>query len=74
MLKPEINSHDVRNNLLMHEQLGSYLYYFANNEERKRGTIDFTVWAIWFHHQRSRSGLFYLCTQFFIKIPRLIWQ
>jgi len=73
MLKPEINSHDVRNNLLMHEQLGSYLYYFANNEERKRGTIDL-LFGYLVPSPKIKKRAFLPLHTVFIKILDLIWQ
>lgn len=45
MLKPEINSHEVRKNLLMHLYNQTNLHYSANNQERKRATID-----LWFDY------------------------
>lgn len=57
MLKPEINSHDVRKNLLMHQHLGSHLYYFANNEERKRGTLDL-LFGLFGSITKDQAGFF----------------
>ena len=39
MLQPELNSHDVRNTLLLHSVLGTQLHYYPNSAIRKIGTL-----------------------------------
>ena len=55
MLKPEINAHVVRNNLLMHLYNGTQLHYSANNQDRKRDTID-----LWFDYVRTHEDAPYI--------------
>lgn len=48
MLKPEINAHVVRDNLLMHLYNGTQLHYSLNNQARKKDTID-----LWFDYVKT---------------------
>ncbi len=55
MLKPEINAHVVRSNLLMHLYNGTELHYSPNNQERKRATID-----LWFDYVKTHIDAPYI--------------
>ncbi len=55
MLKPEINAHVVRSNLLMHLYNDTQLHYSFNNQERKRATID-----LWFDYVQAHTDVPYI--------------